>query len=471
MVPVISVWARRGIVPALGIAYAIIQVASLPAVPGLEPDSASYLNFGPIRLAAYPLILQGLGPPLTMLLQPLFYTAAVMALGMYTLKTGQSIFLTVAVMLGLMFNPELNKLHSVIMTESLFMTILLLFLVAVAAFFRRPGWSSALVAALPAGLAATLRPTGYALLPVLVIMALMARRRLPGSFAPVLAAAVLPMLVMVGAERLYATAVHGPDATSLAGRHLFAKGSLMAVPPPDGTEADPVRRHLMAAAEHTFAPIRTLLDQAPDDNILSVLTVNYETCLEYACVGALRAGFGLPEPAMNRAALEVGLQRLAAAPLAYGQLVWRHYRAMLAPYSQSHPHLAPHFNAFIASHQPLPFAALVPTLTAETQSDPKALVLRPAVIAMAGLTGLLALAGLGAAIAGGVSCPLVGTALVAAVTFHGALLWTAAVGVGIPRYMISLWPALMVALAFAGFAFIRRAWTRPAPLLHDPRQP
>jgi hypothetical protein len=67
-------------------------------------------------------------------------------------------------------------------------------------------------------------------------------------------------------------------------------------------------------------------------------------------------------------------------------------------------------------------------------------------------TGLLALAGLGAALWGekGV-CPLLGTALVAALALHGSLLWTAAVGVGIPRYVIGLWPTIIVALMFAGF--------------------
>ena len=62
-------------------------------------------------------------------------------------------------------------------------------------------------------------------------------------------------------------------------------------------------------------------------------------------------------------------------------------------------------------------------------------------------TGLLALAGLGAALWGekGV-CPLLGTALVAALALHGSLLWTTAVGVGIPRYVIGLWPTIIVAL-------------------------
>jgi hypothetical protein len=328
---------------------------------------------------------------------------------------------------------------------------MLVFLVAVVGFFRQPGWPLAMITALVAGLAATVRPTGYALLPVLILMVLMARRSLRGSVTVVLAAAMLPMVVMVSAERCYTTWIHGSDATTLAGRHLFAKSVLIKAPPMARAESDPRRRRLLVAAEHHFAPIRDLLDQAPDANVLSVLSTNYEMCLEYSCVADLRAAIGLPEAAMNRIALAVGLDRIAAAPLAYARLIWRNYRAIWVPYSESHPDLATDFTAFIASHQPLPFAARVPSLT-DTHVNPQSLFVRPTMIAIGCLTGLLALAGLGAALWGekGV-CPLLGTALVAALALHGSLLWTAAVGVGIPRYVIGLWPTIIVALMFAGF--------------------
>ena len=115
--------------------------------------------------------------------------------------------------------------------------------------------------------------------------------------------------------------------------------------------------------------------------VLSVLSTNYEMCLEYSCVADLRAAIGLPEAAMNRIALAVGLDRIAAAPLAYARLIWRNYRAIWVPYTESHPDLATDFTAFIASHQPLPFAARVPSLT-DTQVNPQSLFVRPTMIAI-----------------------------------------------------------------------------------------
>ena len=324
-----------------------------------------------------------------------------------------------------------------------------------------------MITALVAGLAATVRPTGYALLPVLILMVLMARRSLRDSVIVVLAAAVLPMVVMVSAERFYTTWIFGSDATSLAGRHLFAKAVLIKAPPMADAETDPMRRRLLVAAEQHFAPIRDLLDQAPDANVLSVLSTNYEMCLEYSCVADLRSAIGLPEAAMNRVALAVGLDRLTAAPLAYARLIWRNYRATWVLYSQNHPELAPGFTAFIAIHQPLPFAERMPSL-ADTQVSLQSFFVRPTMIAIGWLTGLLALAGLSAALWGERgSCPLLGTSLVAALALHGSLLWTAAVGVGISRYTIGLWPMIIGALMFAGLFVWRYSRREFCQVLHS----
>ena len=447
---------QAGALLALGLAWVLWQALSLPPVPVMDPDSGSYLDFAAIRTAAYPLFLKLFGPQTAMALQPPLYAAAATLLALATLAVGRNGWLAAAVLLLLLVNPEVNKYHARILTESLFMAGLMLFLVAVLGFFRRPDWRGAAAAALLAGLVAAIRPTGYALLPVLPVMALMVRHRLPGSFALVLAAALLPMLAVVAGERLYTAAAHGADATSLAGRHVYAKAAMVEAPVPTAAEADPVRRRLAEAAEHDFAPVRRLLAEAPDAEVLSVLTANYETCLEYACVADLRAATGLREPALNADALAVGAARLAAAPLAYAGLAWRHYRAMWALYAQTHPALAPGFDAFVAAHRPLPFETLVPSLAAGPPPDRKAILLRPAMIAVGGLTALLALAALGAAARGrGAGGPLMETALVAALALHGTLAWTAMVGVGIPRYTIGDWPLMVAALSFAGIALWR----------------
>lgn len=118
----------------IGIAYTVFQVTSLPVKPFRLLDSASYLNFLPFRSAAYPLILRWIGPQWTMLAQPTLYAAAATALSLCTLAIGRNAPLAFAVLIFCFINPEVNTCHGQIMTESLYMTALLVFLVAVVGF-------------------------------------------------------------------------------------------------------------------------------------------------------------------------------------------------------------------------------------------------------------------------------------------------------------------------------------------------
>ncbi|CCG43048.1 hypothetical protein [Magnetospirillum molischianum] len=451
-----------------GISYALLQIIFLPDAPILEPDSASYLAFSPIRTATYPLLLRAMGSDIMVIIQPLFYAIATIAISLYCLTISRHPLPALAIMVGLLINPEVNNHHSRIMTESLFMTCLLVFLIAVMAFFRSPGWRLAFVTGILAGLAATIRPSGYALCPVLVVMVLMARKQLAATpVFVILLAAVMPMLVVVGGERAYTSWVQGDQATSLMGRHLLAKSIMIDVPRRE-SETDPVRQQFLNAAENTFEPIRTLLKQAPNQDILSPLSQNYETCLEYACIAPVRAEIDLSEQKINAIALSVAIERLSAAPLSYGKLVWLNYRAMWALYPQTHPWLAPDFRTFVIQHRPLPFAELVPTLDIDAPESRASLVLRPTILSIGIMTGLAAIIALGMALRGRYSSPLLATSLIAALAVHLSLLLTALVGVGISRYTISLWPLVIpatVITALSGGKLIRerlRLW-RPRP--------
>lgn len=458
------IWISAGGLIALGILYVSVQLALLPGAPVLEPDSGSYLMFSPIRTATYPLLLRAFGPEAMIVIQPVAYAAASAALSLYILAISRRALASFAIAIGLFINPQLDVYHSHIMSESLFMSALLIFFIAAIAFFRHPGWRLALLTSLLAGLAATIRPTGYALCPILLVMVLMARQSLGGrGVFKVLIAAIVPMLILVGAERLYANWVHGDQATSLAGRHFFAKSALIDVPASAVPETDPVRRQLFIAAEQTFAPIRDLLKQAPTEDIRSLLSKNYETCLEYACIAPLRAEIGLPEPEINKIALSFGLNRLSAAPLSYAYLSWLNYRSMWVFYPQSHPQLAPVFEAFVAQHRPLPFADLVPLLDSQVSKSRIALIVRPAMIVFGVGTGLAAIAALGLALWGRRVSPLLAAGLLAGLTVHVSLLWTALVGVGILRYTVSLWPLIVPTLVIVALSVIEAIRCRVRP--------
>jgi hypothetical protein len=178
----------------------------------LETDSASYITFAPIWSAGYPLFLRLVGVNAAPLVQTVLYAAALAFLGLETFRTSGRFVLAAGLLVALMINPELNKYHAIVMTESLFMSVEVAFLGALVRFARIGDWRSAAEAATWAGLAAAIRPIGYAFAAAAPLMALMCRRRLAAARSALLLAMILPALAIVVGERTVTVVVHGAAA-------------------------------------------------------------------------------------------------------------------------------------------------------------------------------------------------------------------------------------------------------------------
>jgi hypothetical protein len=449
-----------GVVACLALAWIWLQASLLTPVAAMTPDSDSYLNFYPVRSAGYPAFLKVFGAQGAVLVQPILFALALGLFAIETLRLTGSLVVPITLCALMVLNPEVNKLHLMIMTESVFLTLLVVFLAGLVRFARRPDLSSAALISIAAGLAATVRPTGYALFVVVPFIVLIQRRRLRGSLRYIFVAALLPMFLIVAAERAFTNWFHGKEATSLAGHVFFAKAAIIEAPSLESAENDPVRRMLFHALENDFAPVRALIARAPTGDIRRLLVVNYESCAEWSCVDELRSKTGLSAPVLNDAALRVALARIVAAPFNYLSLVWEHYRSMWVLYARTHPALAPAYVRFIAENRPLPFEAFVSPLLEDAPSSRLAVVVRPLFIAFAWSTGILAALGLVALMRGNAS-PAMAVSFAAAASVHASLILTAMLGVGIVRYTLSTWPAIMTALVFALW-WLATLW-RPAP--------
>ena len=230
-------------------AYVIILWVRQPMAPLLSPDSGSYLQFSPLRSLGYPLFLRLTGSEHLIPAQLLLYGAALAFLGRMILATAGGPP-AVTIVLTLMINPELNKYHYQMLTESAFLSLEICFLAAVIGYVSRPSLNWLVLASVLAGVELSIRPTGAALPPVLVLMVLWKRQTLRSGALPLmLAAAVLPFLAVTGAERLAWYAWHGNAATSLAGRHFYAKAGMIEAPPLTTTETDPLRQRMLEALE------------------------------------------------------------------------------------------------------------------------------------------------------------------------------------------------------------------------------
>ena len=454
------------IVFALCGAYAVYCLATSPAGPITTPDSFHYLNMTPIVPLGYPFFLKLTGARGAVIVQPLIFSAALAFLGREIIRATRSTWLAAAVVLGSMIVPQIRGYHASILSESLFLSLLVIFLALAVRFMHHPTWRVMVFVAITVGAAATVRRTGFAFVPVMLAMVLLARRHLAG--APRLQpgvllffiAAVAPFALLVTIEQVLAPIIHDGAASSLLGRHMFAKAALIeAAPalsdPATFTAQDPVRRALDDQLEHAFAPIRATLTTAPG-NVRGVLTIYYETCLQGGCADQARAATREANEARQTEVMgAAGLARIRRAPLNFLQLTGRHYASLWTYDRLRHPRTAADLNAFLAAHRPLPYEELAmslgPDRTLEFSGSQSVRYAQYALSAIAIVTGVLAIAGCLAAIASFKLPPAFGAACVAALTVHAGLILTALLAAGFTRFLLGLWPAIVLSLGFAAW--------------------
>ena len=440
---------------ALLAAYAVI---TRPPTPITAPDTQAYLDASPLVPIGYPLLLEAIGVQGVAVLQPIVFSAALAALGIEVAVVMGSVLIALGVLTAIVLIPDLMTYHASILTESLFISGLVGFMAATTRFARLPSWHAVLAAAVIAAGTASIRRTAVAFIPVVLLLALLVWRRRQGNVWPAVAAAVVPIIAFALADRAMVAIRHGDQATSLTGRHLFAKAALIEAPAPSHVELDPLHARLAQALDDMSA-IRALINGAPA-GVRASLVLYYETCLQWPCVAQLREAVPLPEAPKNEAFAAVALARIRAAPWHFVQLTAGHYGSLWTAYKLRHPDTAAELGDYLAAHRPLPFEREVFKVEPGDPITflPSAYVvwLQPLVIAVGLLTGVTALVGIVWGFAGPLP-PLVFAAACAALSAHLSLLFTATAAAGISRFMIAVFPAIVVATVLVTWAVVQKA--------------
>jgi hypothetical protein len=438
----------RGIVIALAAVYGLFCWVSAPERPFTAPDSAAYLEMQPLVPLGYPAFLHAFGERGALIVQPTLFAIALAAIGLELLALSGRLLLAVGVMLATIVTPDLRAYHASILTESLFASGLVGFVASVLAFTREPSWQRAAMASLLAGMTSMVRRTAWAFLPVVVLMVLVQRKRLTRRFRRVAAAAVCPMVAIVALDQLAASLVHGEAATSLTGRHLFAKAALVGASQHTAPTGDPIRDRLAARLERDFAPIRALVAQAPRE-IRPVLVLYYESCLQGPCLELLVETAPMPHAQRHALLSEVARARLAAAPLDVLRLAATHYVSLWSPYNYRHPATAAELTRFIAERRPLPLERVVFKVAPDEPIVFAPLsfvrIAQPLVQTVGWITGAIALIVFVGAVRGAASRPAAAASLIA-LTAHAGLAFTAVGAAGLGRFMVAMWPAVLVSI-------------------------
>ena len=455
------------IVLTLCAAYVAYCLGTNPAGPFTTPDSIRYLEAWPMYSLGYPIFLKIVGARGAIIVQPVLFGAALAFLGSEIVRLTRSTWLAVAVLIATMALPQIREFHASILSESLFLSLLISFLALAIRFSYSSRWQLMALVAMTAGLAGTVRRTGFALVPVMLVMVLLERRRLKGPQAALLlVAALVPFLAIVGAEQAIAPIMHNGRTSSLMGRHMFAKAALIDAPPAlagaaagkPGADADPVRAALDRHLENDYAPIRAFLASAPRD-LRAALSLYYETCLQGGCVDRSREVMpDLDEAEQTRTLARAANARMARAPLAFLDLLALNYGSLWTFDRLRHPDRAERLTAFVAAHRPMPFErfafSLEPDQVLAFHPSPRIRYAQWATTALAIWTALLALAGLvGIAMPEKLS-PIFTVAALAALTAEACLLLTATTAAGFARFTLGIWPAIVTAALCGAWALL-----------------
>jgi len=445
----------RGVVAVAPVAI-FLAVYSLywpPDVPLIGPDSPSYLDFHAIRSAGYPFFLSILKLIFAdrshyVIAQYTLYGLSVLLFAWQLLKTEQNLLFCLIVEVGLLANWEVNRFHFTIITETLFLSIGVCFLAAALAHLRAGSVASLAAAAAAAAAALAVRLTGLAFLAALPVLLFAAPSA--SSWVKRLAAGILLIVVVLGAESLYHSAYHpGPRETQLP-IQLFGKAGMVSVTHPEQVidDAPPVERPLQEALEYQLAPARKLLAATPNMATRCRLEVWYEIFVEFDFAPDERTA--VIEAAHGwRGLAAVALARLRAGMPDYLRLTGDHLFCLWTLWATDNNEKAA-LAAYLAAHEPAPFADSVLPSFEKSRTPPFPRVVRAVMLVIA---AVLALAGIwvvvGLCLRRSLGLPLKLSGI-CGIVVHAGLVVSALGSVGIPRYTIGLWPPMVVGILFFG---------------------
>jgi hypothetical protein len=247
---------------------AAVWIATGHVVPVIQPDSAGYIGYAPIRSPGYPLLIKLLSFGHGWLRPVIAFQLALAAWAQGSLAKQIAMFsgrrlvgwLTLALLWGF---PDYNEFHFSLMTESVSGSLRCLYLALLIRFIRDGRAYTIALCGLVAGLDWLVRPTGLAVV-VATVMTLAVLRH-EGIARAALRPAGLALGVAISvwlAGAAIHRVVHGPESQSLTGVVLFSRGLIAAGSlPPNldpgillyvGRLRDVVRPILRSAAGSSF---------------------------------------------------------------------------------------------------------------------------------------------------------------------------------------------------------------------------
>lgn len=418
-------------------------------VPLLAGESPCYIQWCPKLTSVYPTLVNALDQSALLPVQLTAFAITISVLVWVVYRASDSALPALVLMLGLIANPFLWQLQGSIMSEALTTPLLIAMLAAVVVYLQKDNVGALLAAALAAGVIGAARPSD---LPV-VLLPLMAAALSPASHLRRKGFLSLGVVAIwfapVAVDKAFTTWSLGAQKTSLTGRHVIGKATIIDAQPLDRSLLSPLEVRIADVVEKEFAPIRQTIQRAPPGTVRDLVRFNYEVCVQFACTDSQVGLLSVPRPTLDAALIKIGLARLRQQPLEYIKLVFAEYRGLWLLHPRKHPCIAPKYNAFLEIQGRLPFQELLEVEghpVPESEQLPLYRVTRAVFLAFGIATHALLICLAWLCLRGSRDRPLL--ASLASLTAGLACLgFIACVGVGIPRYTMGMWPLLIFAYA------------------------
>ncbi len=204
----------------------------------MSPDSESYIQFAPMRTFLYPYLLWAFKDvfgsydsiiPFQIFTYCFSFGLLGEAVHRFTKKWWMGFLIVLAGLANVFNYPEFVLL---ILTDSLFSTLLVLFFSLLLLYFDKKKISYIAGMSTLIGIGICLRPVSYALVPLFVFILALSWPSVQQRLKMVLPAILLPILISALLQSYIHERHHGPNKNDLLGITLFAKAAMMDQPPP-----------------------------------------------------------------------------------------------------------------------------------------------------------------------------------------------------------------------------------------------
>jgi len=436
-----------------------------PQTPLFTADSAGYLEFNAQRSAGYPLFLmifQSLGVSaqgITIIQSGLYSIAMGFLLwAMYHVEIPKTLIAFAFLLIG--FNPVIVYFHFMILTDSLFtsLQIVICGIVLLFLFDGRMRWLVLLSTI--AGISITIRPVGYFLIPfvgILLVMKTIETRQLSLSL---ISAATLPLVLFILLENNVYRSIHGLERQSELGVSIFAKGVMVSdkgVSFAGPYEEEEHLKQLNNSVNQAYAPVRKLIDEAPNAEVRHYISRQYELFAQYQLLEkertALARQAGVPLDTFLRTWAMV---RIRENVMGYLQLTWGHLRAQWTMLEARYPPNTLKFNTYVQNNRPLPFEEMMEELMGKVSPIRMAGLVRVTLRGLGILTAALALILMGYIVFLRIPSLVLSFAGLFSLGIHGYFLLCSMAGIWTNRYTVAMWPMIVM----TGIGLMLACWRR-----------